>query len=307
MSETKNDLIWPVLPLNEWIESKTTLHLFLQIIGKIRLKLHPKMNHWWHVTFYPTVVGLTTGLIPYKNRHLSIQLNLLHHKLEIKTSEGHYEAFQLMDGLSVAEFYEKLFSIFDKLEIQASIIAKPFDPTVVKSDKPFADDYQHNSYSKDHIERYWQILRNIYPVFQQFRGQFIGKSTPVHLYWHTMDLAVTRFSGKSATINPEMDPVSREAYSHEVISVGFWPGDDKIKDPTFYSYTYPEPTNMNKQPLQPKQANWQKTNGSSLALLNYHDIIKDPDPQQVLLEFLESAYQAGAHTANWDIDKFKLP
>ena len=295
----------PKLPLENWIDSKITLHLYLQIVGKIRLSLHPKMNHWWHVTYYPTINGLTTGPIPYKNKLFSIDFDFVNHCLLIRFNQYHTQEI-LLNNLSVATFYESLMSILESQGIVVKILSKPFDPSTVMSDIPFTEDDQHASYDKEYISNYGQIIRSVYPILSEFRGRFIGKSTPVHLYWHTFDLAVTRFSGRQVPVSTELDSVAREAYSHEVISFGMWAGDKNIPEPAFYSYTYPEPKGLSEEPLLPSAAYWKSTNGSSLAILKYHDLIKMNNYKSVLLEFFESAYLAGAKLAGWDIEKFKL-
>lgn len=294
----KENFLPASFPLSEWEDTKVTLHLYLQIIGKIRLALHPKRNHWWHATFYVMPRGLTTGPMPYQNRLLSIDFDFLSHELIIQTSQGDREVIGL-DNLPVAKFYTFVFESLKKMDIELSILAKPFDPLQVKSDIPFEEDHIHASYDKKAITKYWQILTYFYPVFQTFSGQFTRKQSPIHVFWHTFDLALTRFSGKQAPQIAGMDPVSKEAYSHEVISVGFWAGDDNISEPAFYSYTYPEPQNLNQQPLKPKAAYWENRDNTHLAILKYHDLLKLNHPKKILLEFLESAYQAGRQCANW--------
>ncbi len=285
-------------PLSTWETTKITLHLYLQIIGKIRLKLHPKLNHWWHVTFYVTPRGLTTGPMPYQNGLLAIDFDFLSHELIVHTNHGNKEIIAL-NNLPVAEFYQRVFALLDKFSINISINEKPFDPQRVKSDIPFKEDFTHASYDKKAIATYWQILTYFYPTFQTFAGQFNGKQTPIHLFWHTFDLALTRFSGRLAPEIPNMDPVTRQAYSHEVISFGFWAGDDNIPEPAFYSYTYPEPLGLNREPLMPKNASWQTANDSSLAILRYYDLVKLGQPRKAVLTFFESAFQAGSKCANW--------
>lgn len=295
----KNIALPASFSLSNWEDTKITLHLYLQIIGKIRLALHPKWNHWWHVTFYVTPRGLTTGPMPYQFGSLSIDFDFLAHELIMQTNHGDREVIALND-LSVAEFYTRVFELLNIMGVEVCILAKPFDPERVKSDIPFAKDDTHASYDKKSIETYWQILIYFYPVFQTFSGLFVGKKTPIHFFWHTFDLALTRFSGRKAPDVANMDPVSKEAYSHEVISFGFWAGDNKIPEPAFYSYTYPEPQGLTQEPLNPKQACWQNANGSSLAILKYGDLITLEQPRKVLLDFFESAYQAGSKRAHWE-------
>jgi len=287
------------LPLEQWQETKVTLHLYLQIIGKIRMALHPPKHHWWHVTFYIDPRGITTRTIPYAGALFEMKFDLIDHCFIIETSKGETESFALYDQLSVAEFYQKVFSKLKKLGIEVSILTKPFDPSRVGSDIPFEQDNTHKSYDKDYVHRYWKILAALLPVFKKFNGEFIGKSTPVHLFWHTMDLALTRFSGRTAPSVEGMDPVSAESYSHEVISFGFWPGDSMIGEPCLYSYTHPEPKGLELQQLKPAKAFWHKVNGTHLALLKYNDLIENDDPQQALLDFLRSTFAAGSKLAKW--------
>jgi len=297
----KNSQLFPKLPLNQWESTKITLHLYLQIIGKIRLKLHPKLNHWWHATFYLSVSGLTTGPMPYNGQLLQIDFDFIKHVLLIETSQGGGGIEIPLYATSVAEFYDAVFCALKGLGIEINILAKPFDPASVFSDIPFAKDQHHTSYDRENVYKFWKILTLIYEPFEIFKGQFSGKSTPVHLYWHTFDFALTFFSGRRAPPVEGMDPVSKEAYSHEVISFGFWAGDKKIGGPAFYSYTYPEPKGLNNEKLLPAIAFWQPANGSSLAILKYEDMIKTDNPSETLLQFFESAYQAGSTLSRWEV------
>lgn len=209
-----------------------------------------------------------------------------------------------MADLSVADFYQRVFSSLKQLGIDVAIVAKPFDPARVGSDIPFADDYEHHHYDADYVHRYWQLLLRFYPTFQEFSGRFIGKATPVHIFWHTFDMAYTRFSGRRAPAVDGMDPVSKEAYSHEVISFGMWAGDENVPEPAFYSYTYPEPAQLAQQVLQPEKARWIEANNAHLAILTYSDLLSYEDSHQTLLNFFGSAYQAGAQCADWPLSEF---
>ena len=295
--------IFPPLPLEDWKETKNTLHLYLQIIGKIRLTLCPRQNHWWHAPLYVSTQGLTTRAIPYRFGSFEIEFDFINHRLNIITSNGDIRSFSLHDGFSVSEFYSKVFANLSALGIEVKILAVPYGTFTIE---PFATDTKHFSYDKKYIEKFRQILISINGVFEEFRGWFIGKSTPVHLFWHSFDLALTRFSGKPAPIREGAGMVEREAYSHEVISFGFWAGDDNVKEPAFYSYTSPEPSGLTKEILMPEAAYWGNSGGGALALLKYNDIRRSKSPYKLILEFLESAYQAGAKTAKWDTQKFKL-
>ncbi|MEH0156201.1 DUF5996 family protein [Limibacter armeniacum] len=296
----------PTLPLEEWKDTKMTIHLYLQIIGKIRLKLTPRKNHWWYVTEYITSKGITTGTIPFDHdRHsFEITLNFLSHKLELTSSKGFEASFPLKDGLSVAAFHDELFELLNKAQIPVNILDKPYD---LPFDKSFSEIRNYHHYQKEYVERFWHIMLWVSNVFKQFSGRFYGKTCPVQLYWHHMDLAITRFSGKSAPKMPsEASTADKDAYSHEVISFGFWAGDDNMTEPAFYAYTYPSPEGLEKAPLKPNYAEWIDSNGSPMAILKYHDLLKEKDPTSALLSFLESAYQSGAKLAGWDIDSFTV-
>jgi len=254
--------VFPEMPLDAWRPTKNTLHLYLQIVGKIRLRVHPRINHWWHVTLYVSPRGLTTRAIPHDGGNFEIEFDFKEHALKIKTSDGRYEDFALYDGLSVADFYASLMANLAKLGIEPHIWAVPYE---APSTTPFADDHESKSYDKEYIERAHQVLVAVDDIFEEFRGRFTGKSTPVHLFWHSFDLALTRFSGRKAPPMPDANMVTREAYSHEVISFGFWFGDDKpnsVAAPAFYSYAAPKPDGLEDEPLQPDKAFWTPDGGN---------------------------------------------
>ena len=301
MTNTPSTIL-PEMPLDNWRATKNTLHLYLQIVGKIRLTMHPRINHWWHVPFYVSPRGLTTRAIPYSGGNFEIEFDFHSHELKITTSGGAVEDFALYDGLTVADFYVSVFANLAKLDINPAIKAMPYE---APSTTPFAEEREHHSYDKEYVERFHQILVSVDDIFEQFRGRFTGKSTPVHLFWHSFDLALTRFSGKAANPRADAGMVEREAYSHEVISFGFWFGDDNVPAPAFYSYTAPEPAGLSDEPL-PAPASWQEANGSHMALLMYDDLRTADDPRAKVLEFLEGAYCAGGKRAGWDMDSFKL-
>ncbi len=294
--------LFPPLPIEEWEDTKNTLHLFFQIVGKIRLALFPKMNHWWHVTLYLSPRGMTTRPIPYKDMIFEIEFDFIKHQLFITTSRGQDKAFSL-EGTSVSEFYDKIFPSLHELGVDVNIKATPYD--VPFSEQPFESDKKHSSYDKEYVNRYWRILVQVNSVFEEFRAKFIGKSTPVHLYWHHADLAVTRFSGKKAPAMQGGTNADKEAYSHEVISFGFWAGDENVRAPAFYSYTYPEPEGLAEEPLSPKEAIWNTDNGA-MAVLMYDDLRNHESPREALMDYLESAYLAGAKRANWNIGELDL-
>jgi len=294
---------FPEMPLDAWRPTKNTLHLYCQIVGKIRLAMHPRLNHWWHVPLYVSPRGLTTRTIPYSGGNFEIEFDFRDHELKIYTSDGRIEDFALYDGLTVADFYSSLFSNLAKLGIEPKIRAIPYE---APSTTPFAKNIENKSYDKKYVERFHEIQVAVDDLLQEFRGRFIGKSTPVHMFWHSFDIALTRFSGKKAPDQPAANRVQREAYSHEVISFGFWFGDDNVPAPAFYSYAAPEPAGLADEPLSPASAKWQEANGSHMALLMYDDVRSDENARDVVLEFFESAYQAGAKRAGWDVEAFAL-
>jgi hypothetical protein len=289
---------YPSLPFEDWKETKTTLHLFSQIVGKIRLTLTPKVNHWWHVPLYVSARGLTTRPIPYDHGIFEMELDFMDHDLVIETSRGETRRISLRDQ-SVASFYESVFRTLDKLGMGVEIAAEPFDSDRVQSTTPFPTDTTHKTYDADCANRFWHILTGVDAIFKEFRGRFVGKCSPVHFFWHSFDLAVTRFSGRRAPLQEGADPVTREAYSHEVISAGFWSGDANIPEPAFYSYVFPEPKGLAETVLRPGEAWWQEQNGSHMALLKYEDFRRHDRPRDALLDFLQSSYEAGAALAAW--------
>jgi hypothetical protein len=298
-SELRAGSVFPPLPLEEWEDTKETFHRYAQIVGKLRLEYSPFRNHWWHVPLYVTTRGLTTSPIPYQHMTFEISFDLLDNRLAVSTSEGGGFAF-VMDDMPVAEFYQRLFDGLGALGIDASINTRPFD----LDDEPALDEnIYHCACDREYVRRYWRVLVQVDQIFKEFAGRFNGKSSSVQLYWHSFDLAVTRFSGRRAPEREGADRVTREAYSHEVISFGFWPGDQNVREPAFYSYTAPEPEGLTEQPLRPEAASWAPEGGT--AILMYEDVRKSDSPRDALLDFLESAYEAGAKTAGWDIDALR--
>lgn len=291
--------LFPALPLAEWTKTKETLHRYLQIVGKLRLSLMPKDNHWWHITLYVTSSGISTGAIRNRDFTFEISFDFIEHKLNVSTSKGERRSFDLKDGLSVADFYKNLTTILDDLSIDFDILAKPFD---LSDNIPFEQCTMHHTYDKEAVHKAWQILVQVDMVLKEFAGRSYSKTCPVHIYWHHLDLVVTRFSGEKAPDMGNVSQVEKEAYSHEVISFGFWFGDDTIKEPAFYSYTYPSPEGIDNEPLIPKSAKWQDSNGSPMAILLYEDIRTSDNPKKQILDFLESSYKAGANLAGWDVE-----
>jgi hypothetical protein len=296
------DARWPPLPYGPWEPTKETLHRYTQIIGKIRMALVPFRNHWWHVTLLPSIRGLTTGPMPYGERELEIQLDLLDHRLRVSTSDGQQREIALGLRPACADFYRDLLTALRELGIEVDIHPEPFD----LGDSPsFAEDTVHDSYDADAVTRYWRVLTGTHQVLARFTSRFNGKASPIQLFWHSFDLAHARYSGRRAPVAPGTDPVTAEAYSHEVIAFGFWPGDSRRTPyPAFYSYTAPEPAGLTDQPLDPPQARWQDTGSGHLALLGYDDMRASSDPAEALLDFYESAYRAGADRAGWDTADF---
>ena len=284
----------PTLQLAEWEATKTTLHLWLQIVGKVRMASASPRNHWWHVPLYLDVRGLTTRrLHSASGITFEIAFDFVDHQLVVSTNRGAVESFPLRDGLSVAAFDRELHARLENLGVDVEIQESPY---AVPTTTPFPEDSEHASYDPDAVARFWRILDWSDGVLEEFAGWYTGKTSPVHLFWHGLDLAVTRFSGSRAPVSPDASRVTTEAYSHEVISFGFWAGDDKVRDPTYYSYTSPEPPDLRSYPLSPGDAKWT----DSLALLPYENVRSAHDPRAHLLAFLESTYRAGARPPSWD-------
>lgn len=294
---TSSDTDWPSLPLDDWEPTKATLHRCVQVVGKVRMALVPFRNHWWHVPLFVGTRGLTTGPMPYGGQRLEITFDFVEHALVVTTSTGERLGFSLSDGLTVAEFYRRLFSTLSGVGVAVRINPAAFE----LGDSAALDaDTQHASYDPGAVVRFWALLRQVDAALQAFSGRFLGKSSPVHLFWHSLDLAHTRFSGRPAPVRDDADPVTAAAYSHEVCSFGFWAGDARHRGPTLYSYTAPEPDGLTERPLRPHQAWWDHQESGSQALLRYEDARATGDPAGVILDFLQSAYEAGADAAGWD-------
>ncbi|MEU1735566.1 DUF5996 family protein [Streptosporangium sp. NPDC020145] len=289
---------FPAMPLQEWESTKETLHRFTQIVGKVRLAESTRHNHWWNVPFHLTGRGITTrpsggfGGAPV----FTIDFDFVAHTLAVNRLDGRGVTFSLV-GHSVASFYRTLFEVLEDLGVTTRIEAEPFGLTDAT---PFAQDAKHADYDPALVNRYWRVLTQVGLVLDRFAAGFCGKVSPVHHFWHTFDIAVTRFSGRPAGPQPQADPVTREAYSREVISSGFWFGDEAMPWPAFYSYTAPEPEGLAGEPLRPEQAAWLPQRGSHLAVLRYDDARAHDDPVATVLDFLDSAYQAGARRAGWN-------
>ena len=285
---------WLDLPLAAWQDTYATLHMWTQIVGKVRLALSPRINHWWEVALYVNARGLTTSAIPFGDGIFEIQFDFIDHQLTIQTSWNSSNSIALKPQ-SVAVFYSEFMAALKSLGIEVKIWTMPVE---VPNPVPFENDTQHASYDPEYAHRFWQILILCDTVFKEFRAGFIGKDSPVHFFWGSFDLCVTRFSGRRAPPRPEADPITREAYSHEVISAGFWPGGGEIKGPAFYAYAAPEPPGLAQQPVQPPAAFYHPQLREFL--LMYDDVRHSASPREALLSFLESTYEAAANLAHWD-------
>jgi hypothetical protein len=287
------------LPLAAWQDTYATLHLWTQVIGKIRLALAPKLNHWWQSTLYVTPRGLTTASIPCGTRNFQISFDFLDHQLQIDTSDGIAKRIALSPR-SVADFYQMVLTTLSNIGIEVRIWTMPQE---VSEPIPFDQDYQHAAYDPEYAQRFWRILVQVDRVMTLFRSQFIGKSSPVHFFWGSFDLAVTRFSGRRAPEHPGGVPnmadwVTREAYSHEVSSCGFWPGGGSIVEPVFYAYAYPMPEGFRDYPIQPTEAFY--SSEMQEFILPYEAVRQTDDPDAMLLAFFQSTYEAAANLGHWD-------
>ena len=291
---------WPALPYAAWKETRDTLHLWTQVVGKVRLGLTPWLNHSWHVTLYVTARGLTTSPIPWGGGSFQIDFDFIDHVLWVRTSEGHFRQLMLRP-MSVAEFYEDLMIALRDLGITVNIMTTPCE---IADCIPFDQDTVHAAFDAEYVNRFWRVLLSASEVFARFRTGFLGKASPVHFFWGSFDLAVTRFSGRRAPRHPGgvphlADSVAQEAYSHEVSSAGFWPGGGgPIDYASFYSYAYPTPEGFGAARVLPKEAFFSKELGEFL--LPYDAIRATPDPDAALLSFLHSTYEAAADLGRWD-------
>jgi Family of unknown function (DUF5996) len=282
------------LPLDSWKDTYATLHMWTQIVGKVRLALTPLVNHWWNVPLYVTARGLTTSLIPYGERSFELRFDFLKHQLVLETSDGALRALPLT-AKSVADFYQEFTRMLGAEDINVKIWHMPVE---ILNPIRFDQDRVHASYDPKSVENFWRILVSVDAIFNQFRASFIGKSSPVHFFWGSFDLAVTRFSGRRAPERAGADKVTREAYSHEVSSVGFWPGASGISEAAFYSYAAPEPNGFKQARVQPDAAAYNNSLGEFL--LPYEDVRKAESPSTPLLQFCLSTYDAAASLGKWD-------
>jgi hypothetical protein len=295
--------VWPALPLQDWKDTYATLHMWTQIVGKIRLAQTPLLNHWWNVTLYVTSRGLTTSAIPYDDRIFEIDFDFMDHNLRIKSSDGGSKTVRLYPR-SVADFYRETLAALQSLRIPVTIWTTPVE---VEDRTPFEQDQKHAAYDPQYAQRAWRILLQTSRVLTEFRSRFIGKVSPVHFFWGAFDLALTRFSGRCAPAHPGAPNVARfvavEAYSHEVSSCGFWPGGGPVDMPVFYAYAYPEPEGFKEYAIQPAEAFYHPQMREFL--LPYDVVRTAKSPDQMLLAFVQSTYEAAANLAKWERDKLE--
>jgi hypothetical protein len=290
---------WPSLPLAEWKDTLDTLHRWAQMVGKTRLALAPPVNHSWHVTLYLTSRGLTTSPMPYGDRTVEVEFDFIDHNLVVRTSDGSTQALALVPR-TVADFYREYVGLLDSLGLKVKIWPVPSE---MEDDLRFTEDQEHRSYDPEHAARCWRILSQAGQVLGKFRGEFIGKCSPVHFFWGGFDLACTRFSGRAAPPHPGGIPhlpnrITREAYSHECISAGWWPGGGPMPEAAFYSYSYPEPAGYAEARVRPEAAYYHKELREFV--LPYEAVRTASRPDDMLLQFLQTTYEAGADLAAWD-------
>ena len=297
------DAAWPALPVDDWADTRDTLQLWTQIVGKVRLALEPMRNHWWQVPLYVSARGLTTSLMPYEQRGLELELDFVDHRLALRSTDGR-SAEVALEPRSVADFYTETMARLADLDVTVDILARPVELPVAI---PFADDHEHASYDAERAHAYWLSLVQAQRVLTRFRSGFVGKASPVHFFWGAFDLAVTRFSGRTAPPHPGGAPnvadwVMRRAYSHEVSSCGYWPGGSG--EGTFYSYAYPEPPGFATHELD-GPGHYDAELGEFV--LAYRTVRESPDPDAALLAFLEGTYEAAADLAAWDRAALEVP
>ena len=293
--------LWPPLPFTEWQETAITLHMWTQIVGKIRLTLSPWTNHSWHVTLYVTARGLTTSPIPHGNNIFEIRFDFIDHQLRIMKSDGAIRVLKLHPQ-SVAQFYAEVMKTLTDLDLPVTINTTPNE---IENPIPFDEDEEHHSYDREYASRFWRVLVQSDRVFKEFRSRFCGKCSPVHFFWGSFDLAVTRFSGRPAPPHPGgvphlPDAITREAYSQEVSSLGFWPGTTAAPTPVFYSYAYPEPSGFTEAKVQPAAAFYEPKLREFM--LPYDAVRTAEKPDEVLLDFAQSTYDAASTLGRWDRD-----
>ena len=285
---------WPALSWEEWEPTTSTLHMWTQIVGKTRLALTPLQNHWWNIPLYVTARGLTTSAMPHAHGLLEIEFDFIAHQLHFELSSGVSLSIPLR-AQSVADFYAEYLATLKSLDVEVTINPMPVElPSPIRFDL----DTLHKTYNPQHANRFWQVLCRIDPIFKEFSGSFLGKISPVHFFWGSFDLAVTRFSGRTAPPREGADHMTQEAYSHEVSSLGFWPGNGGYGTAAFYSYAAPVPTGLANTAIRPPAAHWDTALGEFI--LKYDDVRDQPSPAHSILEFAQSTYVAAADAATWD-------
>ena len=300
-SRTSGEDMLPALPFDSWKDTLATLHMWAQIVGKVRLKLSPIVNHWWNVPFYISARGMTTSAMPYQQRDIEVEFDFIEHKLHIDTSDGRVVKLALKPQ-SVAEFYDQFMAALRELGVGVHIWTVPCE---IPDPIPFENDSTHAAYDAEAAHKFWRMLVWVNQIFNEFRGGFQGKASPVHFFWGSFDLAVTRFSGRVAPPRPGTDSITREAYSHEVSSAGFWPGGGEIKGPAFYSYAAPEPSGFAERRVGPQAAFYHSQ--MKEFLLMYDDVRAAASPKAALMEFLQSTYDAAADLGKWDRKALERP
>lgn len=291
----------PPLPYAEWKATKDTLHLWSQIIGKIRLAATPHRNQWWNVTLLPSPRGLAARGMRRNGIDFEIEFDFIDHRLVARTAVGQTQSFALADGLSVADFFSRTQALLRELGVPTPIVPKPYGVPITT---PFAEDVEHHRYDADAVTRWWNVVRWSADVFDVYAADFTGKQSPAHIFWHTFDLAMARYNGELAPQRAGASRVEREAYYYAVIAVGFWPGDANVLAPTYYTYTVPEPDALKDQPLEPAEATWTVSGSGHIGTLPYEVVRLSRDPSATLLAFLKSGYDAGTRVAGWEIDRF---
>jgi hypothetical protein len=292
-SANTQDLL-PALPFDSWKDTLATVHMWTQVVGKVRLKLCPLVNHWWNVPFYLTARGITTSAMPFERGTIEVKFDFIDHKLWLETSDGRAVVIALQ-AQSVADFYKKFMDALAELGVGVKIWTTPCE---IPDPIPFEQDRTHAAYDPEAVHKFWRILVWVDQVLKEFRTGFIGKVSPVHFFWGSFDLAVTRFSGRRAPERPGADSITREAYSHEVSSAGFWPGGGDLKGPAFYSYAAPEPPGFAERQIRPHAAFYHPQ--LKEFLLMYDDVRTAVDPKAALREFLQSTYDATADAGKWE-------
>lgn len=285
---------WPALPLERWRATYETLHRWTQIVGKTKLGLAPMQNHWWQVALHVTARGLTTGPMPSADRTLEVAFDFVDHQVTLAMSDGSIRRIDL-EPISVADFYGRYRAALDALGVTVRIWPMPVE---IENPIRFTEDRVHHTYDRAQAQTFWRVLARVDQVFKEFRGEFLGKCSPVHFFWGSFDLAVTRFSGRRAPERPDADAVTREAYSHEVISAGFWPGSGTVQEAAFYAYAAPEPPGLGDATIGPGESRYDRD--LSEFILPYEAVRVAPAPERALLEFLHRTYDAAATLAHWD-------